>query len=167
MTINRFPGGATIRRADEFDLPEIISLLESETLGSKTPGMERAGGDLAFEELSYRRAFVEISQDPSTELWVVVRQPGGEVVGTMQIIYFTTLSWGAARRAQLAGVRVATDQRGAGLGTEMIGWALEHARSKGCDIVQLSSDKRRVDAHRFYERLGFTASHEGLRKVLG
>lgn len=152
------PGGARIRMAREPDLPRIVELLEADALG---PG----GGLPSAADDEYLRAFEALQREPANELWVAI-DDDAEVVGTFQMLFFTTLSWNAALRAQLAGVRVAANQRGRGTGSEIVGWAVARARSKGCRVIQLSSDKRRRDAHRFYERLGFVASHEGLRRVL-
>jgi GNAT superfamily N-acetyltransferase len=150
--------GAWVRLAQVGDLPRIVELLESDALGPEGGLPGTAAGD-------YLRAFEALHREPSNELWVVV-DAADDVVGTLQIVFFTTLSWNAALRAQLAGVRVAASQRGRGTGSALVSWAVERARSKGCRVVQLSSDKRRVDAHRFYVKLGFVASHEGLRRVL-
>jgi GNAT superfamily N-acetyltransferase len=158
MDLQQLPSGAIVRRAEAEDLPRIASLLESDALGP-------AGGLPVATAESYLRAFEAISAEPSNELWVATDE-GAEVIGTLQLVFFTTLSWSAALRAQLAGVRIAESQRGKGTGSELVAWAVERARSKGCRVVQLSSDKRRVDAHRFYGRLGFVPSHEGLRLVL-
>ncbi len=147
-----------MRPAVASDLPRIAELLEADALGP-------AGGLPGPSADGYARAFEEICEEPSNELWVATRADG-DVIGTLQLVFFTTLSWNAARRAQLAGVRVAESERGQGTGSDFVRWAVERARSKGCRLVQLSSDKRRTAAHRFYARLGFVPSHEGLRLVL-
>ena len=90
----------------------------------------------------------------------------GEVVGTMQLTFMPSLSRRGGERAEIEAVRVAASQRGAGLGRRMIGWAVDEARARGCALVQLTTDKRRADAHRFYESLGFTATHEGMKLTL-
>ena len=87
-------------------------------------------------------------------------------MGTLQLTFIRGLSRKAARRAQIEAVRVAGPQRGTGLGEQMIRAAIEIARGAGCSIVQLTTDKRRKEAHRFYERLGFVASHEGMKLSL-
>jgi GNAT superfamily N-acetyltransferase len=86
-------------------------------------------------------------------------------VGTAQLSVLPGLSHRGASRAQLESVRIAADRRGGGLGTRFIGWTLEEARRRGCTSVQLTTHRERTDAHRFYERLGFVATHEG-RKLL-
>lgn len=158
MDLQRLPNGAMVRPAQRDDVPRIVELLEADALGPE-------GGLPDMTAEGYLRAFEAISEEPHNELWVAT-DGHGDVIGTLQLVFFTTLSWNAALRAQLAGVRIAASQRGRGTGSELVAWAVERAKSKGCRIVQLSSDKRRRDAHRFYARLGFVPSHEGLRLVL-
>jgi GNAT superfamily N-acetyltransferase len=95
-----------------------------------------------------------------------VAEAGGRIVGTLQLTMIPGLSRHGMLRAQIEGVRVSSDQRGHGLGRAMIERAIEAAREQGCGLVQLTSDKRRPDAVRFYQSLGFTASHEGLKLPL-
>ena len=87
-------------------------------------------------------------------------------MGTFQLSFLPGLARRGALRAQIEAVRVRADHRGRGLGAAMIGWAIEEARRRGCALVQLTTDKARADAHRFYEGLGFVASHEGLKLPL-
>jgi GNAT superfamily N-acetyltransferase len=142
-----------IRRAVENDVPAIVALLADDPLGSK----RETGGDLA----PYKQAFAKIDADPS-ELLVVLTD-GDEAIGTLQLSFLPGLSRGGATRAQIEAVRVKDGHRGEGLGERMIEWTIEAARRRGCSLVQLTSDKSRGDALRFYERLGFVASHEGLK----
>ncbi|WP_411741002.1 GNAT family N-acetyltransferase [Renibacterium salmoninarum] len=86
-------------------------------------------------------------------------------MATFQLSFIPGMSRGGALRAQIESVRVAESLRGSGVGSLMIQWAIEEAKCRGCAIVQLSTDKSRVDAHRFYEKLGFVASHEGMKLV--
>jgi GNAT superfamily N-acetyltransferase len=148
-------GGATyeVRRAARPDLPAIIGLIAADQLGAT-----RDGGDLS----PYERAFAAIDADPA-QLLVVVSDASGEVVGTLQLTVIPGLARRGALRAQLEAVRVREDLRGRGLGRALIAWAVEESRSRGCAVVQLASDKRRRRAHRLYDRLGFTASHEGFK----
>ncbi|MFD7655817.1 GNAT family N-acetyltransferase [Actinosynnema sp. NPDC059797] len=145
-----------IRRATEADLPAVVALLADDVLGAH----RESPGDLT----PYRTAFAAIDADPSELLVVAVR--GEEVVGTLQLSFLPGLSRGAALRAQVEGVRVARSARGGGLGERLVRWALDEARSRGCALVQLTSDKSRTDAHRFYEGLGFAATHEGYKLPL-
>ncbi|MEV0729197.1 GNAT family N-acetyltransferase [Polymorphospora sp. NPDC050346] len=155
------------RAARRADVPAIVALLADDPLGA---GREAAGGDaggtVVGEEVdaAYWRAFDDIDADPRNAL--VVADLAGEVVGTMQLTFIPGLSRLGAERAQIEAVRVRADQRGAGLGRRMISWAVDEARARGCRLVQLTTDKRRADAHRFYAGLGFEASHEGMKLAL-
>jgi GNAT superfamily N-acetyltransferase len=112
----------------------------------------------------YLVALERLSADPNQRLVVAVRE--GRVVGTLQLTIIPGLSRRGATRSIIEGVRVHADERGSGLGTRFIEWAIEESRRAGCQLVQLTSDKSRTDAHRFYERLGFEASHEGFKLQL-
>jgi GNAT superfamily N-acetyltransferase len=110
-------------------------------------------------------AFAEIDADPRNELIVAVADDG-TLVGTCQLTFIPGLSRGGAERMTIEAVRVRSDRRGAGLGRQLMAYALERARARGCALAQLTTDKRRADAHRFYESLGFVASHEGMKLAL-
>jgi GNAT superfamily N-acetyltransferase len=112
----------------------------------------------------YLDAFDVIDADPAHLL--LVAEVGAEVVGTLQLSVLPTLVRQGAPRAQLEGVHVRSDHRGSGVGGAMVRWAVEEARRRGCALVQLTSQKRRTDAHRFYTRLGFANSHEGFKLSL-
>ena len=146
-----------LRRATVADLPALVALLADDPLGASR---EEPDGDLA----AYRRAFDLIDADPAHLLVAAVA--GDAVVGTLQLTFLPGLARHGALRAQLEAVRVAADERSRGLGAAMVGWAVEEARRRGCGLVQLTTDKSRSEAHRFYERLGFVASHEGLKLAL-
>lgn len=152
------PPALAIRRATRDDLPAIVALLADDPLGARR---ERAGLPLAA---GYAAAFDAIARDPDCELLVACR--GGRVVGTMQLDFTPGLSRQGAWRATIEAVRVAATERSQGTGRTMIEWALERARARGCSIAQLTTDRSRVDAHRFYERLGFVASHLGMKRAL-
>jgi GNAT superfamily N-acetyltransferase len=145
----------TIRDAEERDLPAVVALYADDDLGATR---ERPGEPLAAE---YRRAFAAITEDPRTRL--VVAEAGGDVVGTLQLTFLPHLVRRGGERAQVEAVRVASSQRGGGLGRELLGWAVDQARDRGCVLVQLTTDVSRSDARRFYESLGFTASHLGMK----
>ena len=147
-----------LRRAVVDDLPALAALLADDPLGG--PREAQADDDLA----PYRRAFAQLDADPAHLLVVAV--DGRDVVGTFQLSFLPGLARRGALRAQIEAVRVRADHRGRGLGAAMIGWAIEEARGRGCALVQLTTDKARPDAHRFYGRLGFVASHEGLKLPL-
>ncbi|HEV8107191.1 MAG TPA: GNAT family N-acetyltransferase [Burkholderiales bacterium] len=113
---------------------------------------------------SYDRAFEAIDRDPNYEL--VVGELDGRVVAVLQLACIPNLSRRGSWRALIEGVRVDSSLRSSGLGRKLVAWAIERAREKGCRLVQLTSDKRRRDAIRFYESLGFVASHEGMKLEL-
>lgn len=111
-----------------------------------------------------RGAFVEISAHPDSEL--IVATLGGEVIGTLQLTFVPGLSSDGAWRAQVEGVRVRADLRSRGIGAQMMAWVIARARERKCWMIQLATNRARVDAHRFYERLGFKASHVGMKLYL-
>lgn len=146
----------TFRRAVRADVPTIVTLLTDDPLG--------AGRELSVDADRYGQAFDAISRDPNQLLSVACI--GDEVVGTMQLTFIPGLSRGGATRGQIEAVRVANAHRGEGIGEALFAWAIERCRERGCSIVQLTSDMQREDAHRFYERLGFAASHVGFKLMI-
>ena len=150
---------ATLRAARRSDVPALVSLIAADQLGATRDGV-RDAADLA----AYTAAFDAIDADPAHIL--VVAELAGEIVGTMQLSFLPGLARRGALRAQIEAVRVADGSRGNGLGAAMIGWAIDEARRRGCALVQLTTDKSRLDAHRFYQRLGFVGSHEGMKLAL-
>ncbi len=153
------PAPVVLRRARPGDVAAIVGLIAADQLGSTRDGV-RDQADLD----AYDRAFQAIDSDPAHLLLVADR--AGEVVGTMQLSFLPGLARRGALRAQIEAVRVAESTRGSGLGAAMFGWAIDEARRRDCALVQLTTDKARADAHRFYERLGFVASHEGMKLKL-
>ncbi|WBQ04297.1 GNAT family N-acetyltransferase [Kribbella sp. CA-293567] len=145
-----------IRRATATDVPGIVAMLTDDEIAAQRESPE----DLT----PYQAAFAAIEADPNQLL--VVAERNGELVGTLQLTIIPGLSRQGATRGLVEAVRVATSARGTGLGTTLIEWSLEAARARGCSIVQLTTDKARTDAHRFYRRLGFTQSHEGFKYFL-
>ncbi|WP_241037256.1 GNAT family N-acetyltransferase [Blastococcus litoris] len=146
-----------LRRATDEDLPALVAMLADDPLGA---GRETLDGDLA----PYRRAFALVDADPAHVLLVALE--GEEVVGTLQLSVLPGLARRGALRGQIEAVRVAAGARGRGIGAAMVGWAVEESRRRGCSLVQLTTDKSRTDARRFYERLGFEAGHEGMKLAL-
>jgi GNAT superfamily N-acetyltransferase len=144
------------REATRADLAAIIGLLADDVLGK---AREHAQVDAAYE-----RAFEAIDSDPRN--FLIVAEADGEVVACLQVTYIPGLGRHGAERALVEAVRVRSDQRGNGLGSELMTWAIDQARARRCDLVQLTTDKSRADAHRFYARLGFVASHEGMKLAL-
>ncbi len=146
-----------LRRARATDVAAIVALVADDPIAA---GREQAGDHPAYEQ-----AFAAVDRDPHQLL--VVAEDDGDVAATLQLTFIPGLSRGGAWRAQIEAVRVAPDLRGHGVGSQLIAWAVDEARRRGCSLVQLTTDKRRADAHRFYERWGFTRSHEGFKLVLG
>jgi GNAT superfamily N-acetyltransferase len=110
----------------------------------------------------YPTAFDAIDRDPNNEL-VVAETADGIVIGVLQITFIPYLTYRGGWRALIEGVRVASGFRSGGVGRQMFDWAIQRAKDRGCRVVQLTSDKSRPDAIRFYEQLGFVASHEGMK----
>lgn len=147
-----------IRPAATDDLPAIIALLADDVLGRTREDASLPPAD------AYVRAFDAMMAD-GNQIQAVAEQ-GGMVVGTLQITIIPGLSRMGQTRGQIEGVRVAASARGTGLGEALIRWAIETCRTRGCALVQLTTDRSRTDAHRFYDRLGFTASHLGYKLTL-
>jgi GNAT superfamily N-acetyltransferase len=149
----------TFRRARAADVLAIVRLLVDDELGRER--------DDASTPLNarYLDAFAAIDRDPNQLLTVVER--GDELVGCLQLTFIPGLSRFGMWRGQIESVRVAASERGRGVGRTMFEWAIAECRRRNCGIVQLTTDKRRGRAHRFYESLGFEASHEGMKRSLG
>ncbi|MFB6812942.1 GNAT family N-acetyltransferase [Streptomyces sp. NPDC056347] len=145
-----------IRPAAPDDIPAIVAMLADDPLGAQRESPD----DLD----PYLAAFRRLADDPNQQLVVAVRE--GRVVGTLQLSLIPGLSRRGASRTIIEAVRVHAEERGSGLGTLMIEWAVAESRRLGCQLVQLTSDATRTDAHRFYERLGFTPSHVGFKLAL-
>lgn len=149
----------TLRKAVAEDVAAIVELLAADQLGADRDGIT-SQGDLQ----AYLRAFAAIDSDSAHLLLAAV--DAGETVATIQLSFLPGLAHRGASRAQVEAVRVREDHRSRGLGEAMIGWALDEARREGCAIIQLTSDKSRANAHHFYERLGFIATHEGFKLTI-
>jgi GNAT superfamily N-acetyltransferase len=148
---------AVIRRATLADVAGIVAMIADDQLGSTRESLD----DLT----PYERAFAAIDADPNQVL--VVAERNGELIGTLQLTIIPGLSRKGSSRGLVEAVRVARSARGSGLGTALMEWSIEESRARGCSLVQLTSDKTRADAHRFYiDRLGFTNSHEGFKLKL-
>ena len=148
----------TFRRATADDLTAIVTMLADDVLGASR---ERVENPLAPP---YLTAFNEIDRDPNNEL--VVACMDDVVVGVLQLTFIPSLGHLGSRRALIEGVRVSSSRRSSGIGTKMFEWAIARCRERGCRMLQLTTDKRRADAKRFYEALGFVASHEGMKLPL-
>jgi GNAT superfamily N-acetyltransferase len=148
----------TFRRATEADVPAIIKMLADDRLGASREA-------LGAESLPrYLDAFRVIDADANQFLMVV--DDGKEIVGTLQLTFIVGLARGGLKRGLVEAVRVASDRRGEKIGEAMIAWVLDKCRHERCGIVQLTTDKSRTDAHRFYDRLGFEPSHIGYKMML-
>ncbi|TDD22626.1 GNAT family N-acetyltransferase [Actinomadura sp. KC06] len=145
----------TFREATADDLPQIVRLLADDPLGAtrETPGDEIPD--------AYFTAFTAIEKDPNNS--VIVAEVAGEIAGTLQLTFIPGLTYTGSERAQIEGVRVAASQRGRGLGQDLINFAIDRARARGCRVVQLTTDRQRPDAVRFYQKIGFRPSHMGMK----
>ncbi len=145
-----------IRKATESDLPAIVQLLANDKLGRlredyKEPLPQK-----------YYDAFKAINRDQNQEL-IVFENETEQVIGTIQLSFIPYLTYQGGVRAHIEAVRIHEDYRGKGIGQQLFEWAIQRAKQKGAHVVQLTTDKKRPDALKFYEKLGFTASHEGMK----
>jgi GNAT superfamily N-acetyltransferase len=147
-----------LREATREDLPRIVRMLADDELGRKRHRVEEPLPE------EYYAAFEAIAASPGNLLYVA--EAGGEIVGTMQLTFIPGLDYLGAERMLIEAVRVARARRNGGIGKAMIAEAIEIARRRGCQRVELTSSASRKDAHRFYERLGFAASHVGMKLML-
>lgn len=145
-----------LRSAVAADLPELVALLADDVLGRERESVDPA---------PYEQAFALIERDPN-QLLLAVLDEEEVLVATMQLTLIPSLSRGGAIRLQLEAVRVAGSARGSGLGTALFSWAHEWGREQGATLAQLTTDGSRTDAQRFYERLGYEASHVGFKRSL-
>ncbi len=148
-----------LRPATEADLPALVALLADDPLGARR---ERRGGEVSE---AYHEAFRSIDADPNHVL--LVADVDEIVVGLLQLSFLPHLTYQGGWRAQIEGVRVAREHRSLGIGRRMIEAAVDRARARGCHLVQLTTDRRRPEALKFYRSLGFEASHDGLKLHLG
>jgi len=149
------PLNIQIRLATQTDLPAIVRMLAEDDLGA-----QRERFEMPLPQ-AYYDAFEAIEKDQNQEL--IVAEVDGEVIGILQLMFLPSVSYQGGTRAQVESVRVTQQLRGRGIGVEIMKWAIERARQRGCHLMQLTSHKSREDAHRFYERLGFTKSHIGMK----
>ncbi|MEM7209895.1 MAG: GNAT family N-acetyltransferase [Pseudomonadota bacterium] len=147
------------RQACENDLGELIDLLADDVLGAAREVVSHP------IKQSYKDAFQSINTDPNNEL--IVAASGDDVIGMMQLTFIPYLTHTGSRRCLIEGVRISSLHRGERIGEQMLQFAISRAKTRNCKIVQLTSDKKRPDALRFYERLGFKPTHEGFKLALG
>lgn len=147
-----------VRAATRDDLPEIVAMLADDIKGAS-----REDASLPLDP-GYVAAFEALAAD--SKLLLAVAELDGRVVGTVQLAALPGLSRKGLPRGYIEAVRIASDLRGQGLGAELIGWAVDWCRAAGCGMVQLTTQRDRVDAHRFYDRLGWERSHLGYKLTL-
>lgn len=145
----------TFRLAQRNDVPTIVQMLAEDQLGA-----QRERSETPLPQVYYE-AFETIANDANHEL--LVAEVDGEVIGSLHLMFLPSISYQGGTRAQVESVRVIQRLRGQGIGAEMMKWAIERARQRGCHLMQLTSHQSRTDAHRFYERLGFVKSHIGMK----
>lgn len=145
----------SFRKATVDDLESIVALLADDVLGAKR---ERYESPLPN---SYREAFYAIDSDPNNEL--IVACMGDKLIGVQQITFTPYITYQGGWRATIEGVRISASVRGQGVGKQLIQWAIERAKERGCHLIQLTTDKKRTEARLFYEQLGFSATHEGMK----
>jgi ribosomal protein S18 acetylase RimI-like enzyme len=148
----------TIRTARREDVPAVVRLLADDPLGAR----REAPGETLPE--AYGEAFAAMARQGGNALIVAERE--GRIIGCLQLVIIPGLTRRGMMRAEVEGVRVAADERGRAIGERLMGEAVARARAAGCGLVQLTTDKTRIEAHRFYERLGFVASHIGMKLLL-
>lgn len=148
----------TYRDATPTDLGFIIRLIVDDSVVATKDEPDRP------DHPRYLAAFEAITADPNQRL--IIAELGGQSVGTLQLTFIPGINRLGEWRCIIEAVHIDPTHRNLGLGSEMIGWSIEQARERGCGLVQLTSNKKRLDAHRFYERLGFAKSHEGFKLSL-
>ncbi|WP_108808578.1 GNAT family N-acetyltransferase [Aquimarina spinulae] len=144
------------RKATQQDVPLIVQMIANDDLGK---ARENYQIPLPRE---YFEAFTAINADPNQEL-IVVENNNFEIIGTLQLSFIQYLTYQGGIRAQIEAVRIREDQRGKGIGQKMLEWAIARAKQKRAHVLQLTTDKKRSESLRFYEKLGFIASHEGMK----
>ena len=147
--------GLSFRRARAADVPDIVRMLADDRLGATRERFEEPLPE------AYAQAFRAIDADTNNELVVAVQ--GDQIVGVLQLTFIPYLTYQGGWRALIEGVRVDSGARSHGVGKALLEWAIARARQRGCVMVQLTTDKSRTEARRFYEGLGFVASHEGMK----
>lgn len=148
------------RKATKKDVPAIVQLLADDKLGQlredyRTPLPQK-----------YFEAFEQIDQDSNQEL-MVIENSENEIIGTLQLSFIQYLTYQGGIRAQIEAVRIRKDQRGQGIGETVFKWAINRAKERKAHLIQLTTDKKRPEALKFYEKLGFKASHEGMKLHFG
>ena len=146
------------RRATKSDLEAIVAMLADDELGSR-----RENVSMPIDQ-HYLDAFASINSDPNQ--FLAIAESENKIAGCLQLTFIPGLSRLGMLRGQIESVRISADQRGKGIGRVMFDWAIGECRDRGCGLIQLTTDKSRAEAGRFYESLGFTASHDGMKMQL-
>ena len=144
------------RKANKADVYEIVKMIADDKLGKLRENFKDPLPEI------YYSAFEKIDNDNNQEL-IVLENKNGEIIGTLQLSFLQYLTYQGGIRAQIEAVRIREDQRGKGVGEKMFNWAIQRAKDRKAHLIQLTTDKKREDALRFYEKLGFKASHEGMK----
>ncbi len=144
------------RKATKSDLPDIIKMLADDQLGKLREDYQEPLPE------KYYHAFGNIDSDPNQEL-MVVENVDKAIIGTLQLTFVPYLTYQGGIRAQIEAVRIRKDHRGQGIGETLFIWAINRAKERGAHLLQLTTDKKRPEALKFYEKLGFKASHEGMK----
>ena len=144
------------RKAKRNDIPKIIEMIVDDDLGKTRDQFQIPLSD------NYYKAFENIDTDQNQEL-IVVEDADSEIIGTLQLTFIQYLTYGGGMRAQIEAVRICKDKRGLGIGKTLFKWAIERAKSRNVHLLQLTSNKKRSKAIKFYEDLGFEATHEGMK----
>ena len=145
-----------IRLAKKEDVSVIVQMIANDKLGQFR---EKFESPLPKQ---YYDAFENIDADPNQEL-MVMEDDFGKIIGTLQLSFIQYLTYQGSIRAQIEAVRIHEDYRGKGIGQQLFEWAIQRSKEKGAHVLQLTTDKKRTDAINFYEKLGFKASHEGMK----
>ena len=144
------------RKANRADVYEIVKMIANDKLGKLRENFKDPLPEM------YYSAFDKITKDDNQEL-IVLEDTNGEVIGTLQLSFIQYLTYQGRIRAQIEAVRIREDQRGKGIGEKMFSWAIQRAKDRKAHLIQLTTDKKRPEALKFYEKLGFKASHEGMK----
>ena len=144
------------RKAKKDDVPKIVKMIANDKLGKLREDYQEPLPE------KYYQAFENIDSDINQEL-IVIENEENAIIGTLQLTFVQYLTYQGGIRAQIEAVRIREDYREKGIGEKLINWAINRSKEKGAHLLQLTTDKKRPDALKFYEKLGFTASHEGMK----
>ncbi len=144
------------RKAIKEDIPKLVEMIADDALGQTRENFQDPLPSVYYE------AFQKIDSDPNQEL-IVIQETDGSIIGTLQLSFIQYLTYQGGIRAQIEAVRIHKDKKGEGLGETLFKWAIERAKDRNAHLIQLTTDKKRPEALKFYEKLGFKASHEGMK----